>query len=188
MSQPTPHEVRSSAAKMLRAWADSLEHGTERLEVNICHDHKPTPGAGQVNMVLMGSCIVIRHPMARFTLVNADGVRCGGMAYGTTDEVIAVRDRTEELALLGEEHLASNGWQPSSEGALRYWSKLLPPHEGKAAITELRVSRGEQDEGWEVNIVQGYPDEPNAPDDCVLVTSKAIRTVGHLAAIMRALS
>jgi hypothetical protein len=57
---------------------------------------------------------------------------------------------------------------PQADAPFGWYSRLLPPANEGAAITELCVTN---DGEFEFQLKQGYPDEPNGADDFVSLTS-----------------
>lgn len=114
---------------------------------------------------------------------------------GTVEEAVAmaacingmVNRLRNDATPLRPEHLLQLAFSPpASEGALGYWSRLLPPVR-KGSITEITVAKYEEGEEWELAILQGYPDAPNGRDDHVAVTSKLVRSVGDITRLLAAL-
>lgn len=57
---------------------------------------------------------------------------------------------------------------PKAKPPFSWFSMLIPPANSSAAITELRITN---DGKFELQLVQGYPDDPHARDDFVSLTS-----------------
>lgn len=91
-----------------------------------------------------------------------------------------------------EEWLESIGFRADSLSL----SLLLPPSNSEAAITELIAipiagdidAVGECDAGWNFAMIQGYPDDANAKDDHVALTSLPDKVSrGDIRLLLRAL-
>jgi len=52
------------------------------------------------------------------------------------------------------------------------WSFLVPAAMETAAPVEVRIQCDEEHDACDVSLHQGYPDDPNGRDDCVLLTGR----------------
>lgn len=85
-----------------------------------------------------------------------------------------------------EAWIRSAGFSATGDGFLQRWTKLIPPINPEAAIAELSISP--EDGGWSVSLGQGFPDDPNAIDDIVLLSGiPDALTRGHVRRLCTAL-
>lgn len=126
------------------------------------------------------------------TIENLHWMTIGAAISAAIAVAVALVDIVERSREITPEFLVGLGFSPpiDPESLFPEFSLLLEAVNGEGAITEIRIclSCGDPDfQGPHVGIYQGVPDDPNVPDDHVVITSKRIRTAGDVLDLLRGL-